>query len=311
MNKTAAGHLLTLLTVFIWGITFVSTKILLRDFTPVEILFSRFAIAYAALWLISPRLFRPVKRAHELYFAGAGLLGVTLYFILENEALNYTLASNTSIIVSTQPMLTGILAIWLLRAERPGARFFAGFVIAMAGICMISLGGSGAALSFTHLGDLLAVLAAVTWALYCIIVKKVSGFGYNTIQMTRRIFFYGLLFIIPALFIFKVKPGLSRYADPVSMFNLLFLGLLASGLCYVAWNFAVEVLGAVKTSAYIYIIPVVTIVASAIILKERITPLSAAGSALILLGLFISERRKLNKKIQEATQDESGTGDVL
>jgi len=136
MNRNAAGHLLTLLTVLIWGITFVSTKILLRDFSPVEILFARFLIAYIALWLIRPGLFglgkaergnKPewklewkLEWKHEAYFAAAGALGVTLYFLLENFALNYTLASNTSMIVSTAPMFTALLALCFLRAERPG-----------------------------------------------------------------------------------------------------------------------------------------------------------------------------------------------
>ena len=82
-----------------------------------------------------------------------------------------------------------------------------------------------------------------------------------------------------------------RFADPSNVLNLLFLGLGASALCFVTWNYAVGVLGAVKTSVYIYINPIVTIVTSAIILHERITAVAMAGAALILAGLYLSERK--------------------
>ena len=79
------------------------------------------------------------------------------------------------------------------------------------------------------------------------------------------------------------------------MLNILYLGLGSSALCFVTWNFAVKELGAVKTSAYIYMVPVITVVTSVVILHEKLTVMSGAGTLLILAGLFISERRSSRK----------------
>lgn len=287
-KKTAVGHGMALITTLIWGTTFISTKVLLRSFAPVEILFLRFLMGYLALWLICPRVMRLNNRREEFYFAAAGLSGVTLYFLFENIALTYTLASNVGIIISVAPFFTAILNYFFLSGEKPGGRFFIGFVFAMAGICLISVQGGGS-LELNPTGDILAVLAAVVWAVYSTITKKIGSFGYQTIPMTRRIFCYGLVFMIPALFGLDFHPQPGLMADPKNFLNILFLGLGASAACFVTWNMAVGILGSVKTSVYIYLVPVVTVVTSALVLKERITVMVAAGMALTVAGLFLSE----------------------
>lgn len=287
-RKTALGHGMALITTLIWGTTFISTKVLLRSFGPVEILFLRFLMGYLALWLISPRLMKLHNRKEELYFAAAGISGVTLYFLFENIALTYTLASNVGIIISIAPFFTAIMNYLFLHGEKPGARFFIGFAAAMAGISLISLRGAGG-LKINPTGDFLAVLAAVVWAVYSTLTKKIGGFGYQTIPMTRRIFCYGLVFMIPALQVLEFHPDLSLFADPKNLFNIIFLGMGASAACFVTWNKAVDILGTVKTSVYIYLVPVVTVVTSAIVLGEQITAVVLAGMVLTLAGLFLSE----------------------
>ena len=112
--------------------------------------------------------------------------------------------------------------------------------------------------------------------------------------------------MIPALFLFDFKLELERFANPVYLFNIIFLGLGASALCFVTWNFAVKVLGAVKTSIYIYMVPVITVVTSIIVLHEQITWLAALGTILTLAGLFISEGRIfLKKRDSKAKQRET------
>ena len=133
-SKKLPGHLAALFCTLVWGTTFISTKVLLRDFNPIEILFFRFALGFAALWLACPRFLRIADRRQEVLFACAGLCGVTLYFLLENVALTYTFASNVGVIVAVSPFFAGLLAFWLLRAERPGLNFFLGFAAAMLGI---------------------------------------------------------------------------------------------------------------------------------------------------------------------------------
>ena len=289
-NKDAFGHLLALITILIWGTTFVSTKVLLSDFTPIEILFFRFGIGLIVLILIFPRRLKGTSLGQEILFAGAGLCGVTLYFLFENIALTYTSVSNVGIIVSISPFVTAILSHWFLKDEKLRAAFFIGFIIAMIGIALISFNGS-VILNLDPMGDLLAVSAAIVWAVYSIITRKISQYGHNVIQVTRRTFVYGLLFMLPALFLFPFEWGLQRFADPVNLLNILFLGLGASAMCFVSWNLAVKILGAVKVSAYIYLIPTVAIVTAMMVLNEAITWMVVLGAILTLSGLVISERR--------------------
>ena len=289
-TNTARGHLAALLTIAIWGTTFISTKVLLEDFRPVEILFIRFVMGYLALWIACPRRLRGVTRRQEGSFALAGLCGVCLYYLLENIALTYTMASNVGVIISVSPCFTALLTHFLMRGEdRLRPTFFAGFAVAMAGICLISFNGSALALDLR--GDLLALLAAFVWACYALLTRKISALGHPTVLTTRRTFFYGLVFMLPVLALSGARPDLACLLDPVDLGNLLFLGLGASALCFVTWNFAVKELGAVKTSVYIYLVPVITVISSVLVLHEKISGPGWGGILLTLAGLLISEYR--------------------
>ena len=253
MNPTLAAHAAAILTILIWGATFTSTKVLLQAFAPIEILFLRFLLGACALLLACPRLLHVRDRRREVTFALAGLCGVTLYFLLENIALSYSTASNVGVLVGISPFLTALLArIVLGESLHPG--FFVGFVCAMSGIVCIAV-NSNAVLRLNPLGDVLALLAALTWAFYSILTRKIGDYGYNTLQVTRRIFCWGL----------------ERLAQPEMLANLLFLGLGASALCFATWNFTIRILGAIKTSVYIYAVPVVSVITATLLLGERLT----------------------------------------
>lgn len=293
-NKTTLGHLAALLTVTVWGTTFISTKVLLTVFHPTEILFIRFVLGFVVLCLAAPRRLRTTGWRQELTFALAGLSGICLYYLLENIALTFTLASNVGVIISIAPFFTALLAHFFLRAETLHRYFFFGFVVAMAGILLISFNGSQLALN--PLGDLLAVAAAFVWAVYSLLTRKIGSFGYPVLLATRRTFFYGLLFMLPALMVFGFAPDVSAFARPSVLLNLLYLGLGASALCFVTWNFAVKELGAVKTSVYIYAVPVITVLTSALILHEPLTLLTGLGTMLTLAGLVLSEYKPKKEK---------------
>lgn len=294
-RQRTLGHTAALMTIIIWGTTFVSTKVLLRDFTPVTVLFTRFVIGYAFLWCLKPRVLPFSGWKKELLFAGAGLTGVTLYFLLENIALTYTFASNVGIIVAVVPFFTALLAHFLLKGEGFSRRFFLGFAVSFTGIFLIMANGAFV-LELNPAGDILALGAAFVWAAYSILMKKIGVNTSNMIICTRRIFFYGIALMIPALWVLPANMDWRLMAKPVNAVNLLYLGLFASALCFLTWNRVVEILGAVKSSVYIYIIPVVTVVASAIILGERLTWISLAGIFLTLCGVTISEYRKKHGK---------------
>lgn len=300
-HKKTIGHLSAFFTVAIWGTTFISTKILLREFQPLEILFFRFIMGFLALAIANPRKLKSTGFRQEAMFMAAGLCGVCLYYLLENIALTYTMASNVGIITSVAPFFTAILAHLLMKSEEKlQIRFLLGFAAAMTGIFLISF--NEVKLSLNPIGDFQALLAAFFWGCYSIFTRKISSFGYPVILTTRRIFFYGLLFMLPALFFLDFKLELSRFADLSYLFQIIYLGLGASALCFVTWNFAVKVLGAVKTSVYIYMVPVITVVTSFLILKEKITPLSGAGTLLALSGLIISEYKGKGEKAHGFTE---------
>ena len=159
----------------------------------------------------------------------------------------------------------------------------------MIGVCLISFNGSK--LNLNPIGDILAIAAAFVWAVYSLLTRKISSFGYHTIQTTRRIFVYGIIFMLPFLIIFDFNLNVQNFIKPEYTINLSYLGIGASALCFVTWNYAVKILGAVKTSVYIYMVPVITVVTSVIVLKETITWMAMLGIGFTLMGLFLSERR--------------------
>ncbi|WP_238902407.1 DMT family transporter [Clostridium sp. YIM B02506] len=301
-NENTRGHLLALITIIIWGTTFISTKVLLEEFSPVEILFFRFIIGYFVLLVAYPKKLKLIDRKQEWYFIFAGITGVTLYFLLENIALTYTLASNVGVIVSINSFFTALLAHFFLKKEKLEPRFFKGFAVAMIGILLINF-NSSKVLMLNPLGDILAVFAAIVWAVYSTLIKKISEFKYNIILVTRKVFFYGIIFMMPALFIYDLKINLNRFSELNNLLNILFLGIGASALCFGTWNYCVKVLGVVKTSVYIYLVHIVTLLTSAIILKEKITFLSLLGTIITLGGLVILEKKDRNMPLDEKVSE--------
>lgn len=187
---------------------YIFGKVFLRALCPVEILLVRFVLGFFALAAVFPHPMNVMERRQELYFALAGLCGVCLYYLLENMALIETQASNVGVIISIAPFFTAIVTQITARGEeRMCPTFFIGFAAAMTGIGLISFNGAG--LEMNPQGDLLAVMAAFVWACYSVLVKKVGSFGYHVVQSTRRIFAYGQLFMIPALFPFGFRLDLS------------------------------------------------------------------------------------------------------
>lgn len=297
-SKLRLGQAAALITILIWGTTFISTKVLLTALSPIEILFLRFVIGYLALWLAAPRRLVLTERKQEGWFAAAGLCGVALYYGFENLALSMTQASNVGVIISIAPFFTVLFSAVFLKQKRPGLRFFLGFLMAMAGILLISFNRQ--AVEIHPLGDGLAVIAAMIWAMYCLISRKISELGYNVLLTTRRTFFYGLLLMLP-LVMTQFSADFQILSEPSVLLNLVFLGLGASALCFVTWNYAVGILGSVKTSVTIYIVPVITAVASAWVLHEPLTPRVILGLGLTLGGLLLSQ--KINQEKEQKEQN--------
>lgn len=289
-KKQIIGHVLACGTQMMWGATFVATKVLLAHFLPVQVLFTRVVIAFLMLWILFPHTLKIVDKKRELAFAGAGLFGIVLYFMLENTALTMTYASNVGIIVACAPFFVAVIVGIFFKNEKPGVNFFVGFVIAIIGIAMISMNGAKS-LHLNPKGDMLAFTAMISWGFYSAIIKKIGEWDYPTAAVTRRIYFYGMLFLIPVLRWQGVSWDVTVFKKPEIILNFLFLGVGASALGFFLWNLSTKWIGAIKTSVYIYVSPVVTVVLSVVILHEKMTVVSVSGAILILLGLIVSQKK--------------------
>lgn len=298
-KRQVLGHVMACGTQMMWGATFVATKVLLTYFLPVEVLFTRAVLAFLALMVIYPHHLKLQEKKQELYFAGAGLFGIVMYFMLENTALTMTYASNVGIIVACAPFFVALMVGIFFKNEKSGVFFYIGFVVAMAGIILISLSGQKN-MQLNPLGDGLAFIAMISWGCYSALIKKIGEFEYPIVAVTRRVYFYGIVFLIPVLIQQKASWKPEAFMRPEVISNFLFLGLGASALGFMLWNLATTWIGAIKTSVYIYLSPVVTVVLSVIILHEQMTVTSLIGAVLIFAGLIISQkkyqtnRRKLN-----------------
>ena len=283
-------HLAALFTVSVWGATFVSTKALIAaGLTPAEIFLMRFALGSLCILPLAPRRLRAENRRDEAAFAAAGVCGGSLYFLLENVALEYAPASNVSLLVCTAPVWTALAAGRADRGERMTRRQAAGAALAAAGMALVVLNGRFV-LHISPAGDLLALAAALSWMGYSLVIKRL-GARYPASFIARKVFFYGMATILP---VFAFRPFAATgelLARPVVWANLLFLGVVASGFCYALWNAVMRRLGAVRATNYIFFNPLVTMLTAALCIGERITAPALAGAAMILCGMWHAERR--------------------
>ena len=305
-SKSFTGFFFAAFSIFVWGITFVCTKSLLRDFSALEILVIRFLFAYAMLWILCPHPLKLERKKDELLFLAAGLSGVTVYQFLENIAIMFSSASNISVIVSICPIFAAIVAQIFLHEKHVTPFFIAGFVIAISGVALVSFNGA-AEFHLKPQGDLLALGSAISWGFYTLFVTKINALRLNKLAAVRHIFFYALLCMIPLVLFGALSPlakdnndffvtfdsavNMSRFAKSLNWVNLLFLGVAASALCFAAWNTACDKLGSVRVTVGIYLIPVVTIVFAYFALGERITVPGIAGVMLTICGLVLSNKK--------------------
>ena len=289
MNQKLLWHLIAVGAVAVWGTTFVNTKVLYNSgLTPSEIFFLRFLIAYVAIWFISPRkLFADSWRDEGLMLL-LGITGGSLFFVAENSAVGLTYVNNVSFITSTSPLITVILGIVFVKSIKATWTLITGSLIALLGVGIVIFNGSFI-LHLNPWGDLLALLTAVCWAVYSILMKAVSS-KYSAVFITRKIFFYGLVTVLPMSLIDPWTATFSMLMTPKVVLNLLFLGLIASFLCFALWTVVIARLGVMTASNYQYLNPITTVVASAIFLSEPMTAIAYMGSALILIGVAVSNK---------------------
>lgn len=309
INKTEFGNLLphiwALIAVACWALSFVATKIIMDgglteapgniSLSPTEAYIYRFVLAYFVILIICHKRIFCRNFRDEILMALCGLTAGSIYFITENTALEFTYTSNVSLLSSTSPLITILLVGILYKSERPGRGLIIGSVIAFLGVGCVIL-NSSTSIDIRPIGDLLALSSAFCWAIYSLILKKVDAF-YDAMFITRKTFFYGVITALPFLL---MEPTVR---NPIEVLqrgwpwvdgSLLFLVLGPSLLSFYLWAVTVHKLGAVTSNNYLYLQPVITVIASALILGEKISLFGYTGFALILFGLWFGyylERR--------------------
>ena len=294
-QSTLIYHLTAFLVVAIWGSTFVCTKILLvNGLTAAQIFTLRFIIAYVLLlaFSLTRRSFRCWADTwrDELIMAALGLTGGTLYFLTENSAMNYTTTTNTSLIVCCCPLFASLLIGWFYRSERMRPVQVAGTLMAVMGVTAVVLNGRFV-LHLSPLGDALALGANLCWAVYSLLMIPANR-RYDAVFITHKVFFYGLLFMIPYFMVFPEMPPTNVLLRGDILLNLFFLGSIASMACFLAWTWVMDKLGAIVATNYVYLNPLVTIIFAWWILNEQITPWFLVGTVLILLGMYLADKKK-------------------
>ena len=284
------------MTVAIWGSTFVFTKMLLQNgLSPAQIFTLRFIIAYVLLlaFALSRHRFRLFCKSlkDELLMVVLGITGGSVYFLAENAAMLYTTATNTSLIVCSCPLFAMLLfAIVYRHSERVSRLQAMGSVVACLGMAVVVLNGHFV-LHLSPLGDMLAFAACLCWAVYSLLMKPATE-RYSSLFITRKVFFYGLLTIIPYYFFVPGFPSMEVLLRPEVLWNLLFLGVVASMICYVTWNWVISKLGAVVATNWVYFNPITTILFAWWLLHEQITIWFLLGTVFILLGMYLADKGK-------------------
>lgn len=298
-RRSIRYHLLALAVVAVWGVTFVSTKVLIgAGMHPVAIFFLRFVMAYAGIWAYIGLSRRGTRLWYgwkdELVFLLLGVTGGSFYFLTENTALAYTQACNVSFLVCSAPLFTALFTLIYKRFGkgrfadglediRLGWPLVGGTVLALVGMALVVF--DGAQLHLSARGDLLAIGAALCWAVYSLYMGQMTR-EYGAVAATRKVFCYGLLTILPFLGGLGESFSGAVLGQTVVWINLLFLGLVASLVCFIAWNRVMDKLGNVTSTNYVYLNPIFTLITAMLFLGERLTLPAALGCAAILAGVI-------------------------
>ena len=297
------GWLYVALAVSAWGVTFASTRFLLGDFSPLEILVLRFIIAFAALWTVG----RFTGKAdcggwrNQWIFAVMGLTGIVGYQFLENCAIRIMNASSVAIVVAFGPMVTAVLARVLKANGQFSARFACGSLMAVAGVAAVGFEGVHE-FSFSPMGTLLAVAAMVSWAVYSVLLELANERGAPPLTAVCRAFGWSLAALVPlvawkaarsyvqgaggsAAVVLDAAANAARFGRLSNILNVAFLGLIASAASFVLWSAACRDLGVVRVTASLYLTPIVGVVFAAAFLGERVTWMEILGGGAILAGV--------------------------
>lgn len=284
-----------LCTVF-WGYSFISTKIILNQLPPVSIAFFRqiIAVIFLFVWLKGSKQLNKISLKDIPLVALGGFFGIVLYFIFENRGIQLSTASNASMIVAAVPVFTMFSEALFFKEKITFIKILS-LILSFVGVYMVVT--ENGKLDFSSgklLGNFLVLFAMLSWVIYTLINKKLDDKGDS-----KNLTFWQSLFSI-FLFIPFIIPEINHW-QPISLYstmNLLYLGIFCSALAYVFYIFAARILGSTVCSAFLNLIPVVSVIAGVIVLGEKITLFQIFGMLIIMASLFMLLFGHKNSKYQ-------------
>jgi drug/metabolite transporter (DMT)-like permease len=287
-------YLEVLFAVVVWGASFIATKVALTDLSPITIVWIRFAMGVVILGIAVAvrRQFALPNKNEWGYFALLGFLGITFHQWLQSNGLITSEASTTAWIVATTPVFMALLG-WLVLKEGLDWVKSLGILLAFLGVLAVVSDGNLASISvgrFGAPGDVLILVSAVNWAVFSTLSRR----GLKAYPASLMMFYVMALGWVFTSLLFIPTDGISEIPRLTSngWIGVLFLGIFCSGLAYIAWYDALQVLSAAQTGVFLYIEPLVAVAVAAIVLAEPITWGSLFGGAVILVGVWLVNRER-------------------
>lgn len=280
------SYLYATLSITFWGISFVSTKSVLQEISPYTLIAVRFAIGSLFLFflLLLRRERFTVSRSHLPRLGLLALIGVFIHQMIQATALQTAEATAAGWLITFSPVFTAVLSVLFLK-EKFSLQKSVGIGIAVFGVLLLVSKGHWSNLGAltSYLGNWLMLLSTLNWAIYSIVLKRLS-LPYGSVTVTFYTSLIGSLLIAP---FFLARQGWNELAH-VSFggwMHLLFLGIFVSALGYLFWGQALEVLDATRVSVFLYMEPLATVLAAMVLLHESLLLTTVIGGILIVLGV--------------------------
>ena len=285
-------YLEVLFAVIAWGASFIATKVALKDVSPITVVWLRFSMGVLILGIAVAmrRQFSLPNRNEWAYFALLGFLGITFHQWLQSNGLQTSEAGTTAWIVSTTPVFMALLG-WIVLKEGLSWPKITGIFLAFAGVLLVVSKGDLTSVSvgrFGAPGDKLILVSAVNWAVFSVLSRR----GLKSYPASLMMFYVMSLGWIFTSILFFAGTNVSEIPNLTfeGWLGVAFLGIFCSGLAYIAWYDALQALSAAQTGAFLYIEPLVAVVAAFFVLGEPITFVSLIGGGIILLGVWLVNR---------------------
>lgn len=286
-------YLEALFAVIVWGASFIATKIAVEQISPVSVVWMRFAMGIPILLVavFMRKQFAFPKGNEWAYFALLGFLGISFHQWLQSNGLQTSQATTTAWIVSTSPVFIALLA-WFILKEKLSMIQISGIALAMIGVLVVVSKGNFASITlgnFGTIGDFLILISALNWAVFSILSRR--GFqNHPSTRLTFWVMTLGWLITTVAFIAGKNYTEITQL-DSRGWWAIIFLGIFTTGLAYIAWFDVLSQLPAAQSGAFLFLEPPASMVVAAIVLFEKITWASIIGGVVIILGVWLVNKK--------------------